>query len=148
LGRWGDGGEGDARGVRPKVLQCEVAAFFFVENVNDHVAEVGHDPMTERKTIHAERWNSMILFHGFLELVCDGFEVWLRGSGADDEKVCKCGDLPQVENHDVVRFFGVYGLGTEDGDLVSRWSLGGWHALRSFVRGGTEIAEERGCRNA
>jgi hypothetical protein len=63
-----------------------------------------------------------------LELVHDGFEVRLGGSGAEDKKIGEGGDFSKIKDDNVFRFFCVYGLGTEGGDFVGRWSVVGRHA--------------------
>lgn len=123
-----DGGEGESGCVRPEILEREVATLFFVEDVNHHVTEIGHDPVAQRKAVDAKGADSVIFFQGILEFSDDGFEVRFGRSGADDKEVGESRNFPQVEDDNVLCLFCVYGLCAEGGDVVGRWSVVGRHA--------------------
>ena len=58
-----------------------------MENVDDHVAVVGDDPLADRVSVRADRAALVILFQAVLYFTRDGLELRLGCSGADDKKI-------------------------------------------------------------
>ena len=82
-----------------------------MKDVRDHLHVIEHDPLAGRKSIHCGRANAVILFQTRLDFVCDRFEMRLRRPRTDDKEIGEGGNLPQIENDDLFRFF----IGSEFG---------------------------------
>lgn len=84
-----------------------------MENVDDHLQVIEHNPLARRETVHRDRANSMILLKSRFNLAGDGFELWLGAGRADDEEIREGGDFSKIQNDDVFRLFvrGEFGAG-------------------------------------
>src|SRR5262249_22376274 len=88
------------RGIGPEVLQGVIAARVGVEDVDDHVAVVLHDPAAglvalDREALVAGRP------HRRVDLLGDGVDLAAAGAGTQDEVVVKRGQAAHVEDKDV-----------------------------------------------
>lgn len=93
------------RRVAPEVFEAVERALFRVENVDDHVGVIGHDPLTHGEAVDRHRAHAVVLFQAFLELVDDCLEVRLGRARADDKVVRETRDAAEVERDDVLSFF-------------------------------------------
>lgn len=97
--------QGEARGVAPEVFESVKVAFVLAEDVHDHVAEIGDDPLAHGEAIDGHGFHAVIFFQAALEFIDERAEVRLGRAGGDDKKVGERGDAAQVERDDVLGFF-------------------------------------------
>ena len=110
--------------IAPEIFERIIRPLLFRENVNHHVAVVGDDPLALRKTINGQGLDVMIFPKAFFHFVCDGLEVWLTGSGTDEEEIGERGNTAQVDGDDAFRLFiGGY-FGTELGETFGVDGIG------------------------
>jgi len=60
-----------------------------MENVDDHLQVIEHDPLAGRKPVDRHRSNRMVLAQSGFNFICDRLELRLRCGGANHEKIGK-----------------------------------------------------------
>src|SRR5258708_2841824 len=98
-----DASDLQARGVVPEILETVHGALLGMEDVDDHVAVIRDDPLAEREAVNAERAELVLLLDAVLDFVCDGLELRLGGTAADDEEIRERGKFAQIQHDDVLR---------------------------------------------
>ena len=105
------------RHVVPKLFEPIEFALVRVEDVQEHAAKIGHDPLAEGETVHAQRGDVEGLSHLLGGVARNGFELWLGGTGADDVKIGECGNAAQIEHDDVFGFLVRSNAGAKSGEF-------------------------------
>ena len=106
-----------SRGVGPEIFERVVVAFFLMENVDDHIRIIRHDPLTQREAVDARRANVVLLAQPILQFAHERLQMRLRVSRADDEKVREAGEAAHVERHEIFPFFVGEDFSAEVGEL-------------------------------
>ena len=94
--------------IAPKIFQRVKPPFLGVENVNQHVIVVDHQPLAGWDSFRRKRGQAKFLVQTFSNPRTNGFEMRFGGSRANHEKVGKRRQAPQVKNDDI---FGLLVLG-------------------------------------
>lgn len=76
-----------------------------MEDVHDHLQVIEHDPLAGWKAIHSYRPRVVLLFQLHFNFIRDRFDLRFRLRRADDKKIRESGDVAQIEDNDVFRFF-------------------------------------------
>ena len=58
-----------------------------MENVDDHVAVIGDDPLTERVAVHTEWTELVVFFEAVFDFTGDGLELRLGRARANDKEI-------------------------------------------------------------
>jgi hypothetical protein len=93
------------RRVTPKILQCVEFPFPVVENVDEHVGIVHHQPLADERAFGSQRGDAGLFSYPFTDSVHDRLQMRLRRSRTDHEKVRKRRNPAQIENHNVLSLF-------------------------------------------
>ena len=93
------------RRVTPEVLEAVVRPIVPMENVNNNLQIIEHDPLARWKAVNRHRANCMVLSQVGFDFAGDRFQLRLGCRRANHEEICKCGDCTQVQNDDVLRLF-------------------------------------------
>ena len=94
-----------SRGVTPQIFEAVEGALVSVKNVDNHLQEIEHHPLTGGESINRDGPNRMILSQSRFEFVCDRFQLRLGRAGANHKKICKRRDAAQIQHNDVFRLF-------------------------------------------
>lgn len=105
------------RCVGPEIFERVEVAFFLMENVDDHIRKIRHDPLAQRETVDPRRADVVLFAQTIFQLAHERLQMRLRVARADDEKVRETGQVAHVERHDVVRFFIGEDFGAQVGEL-------------------------------
>lgn len=76
-----------------------------VEDVDDHVGIVRHDPLACRVAVDRGRLDAVLGLDLVVDFPRDRFQMRIGGAGADDEKIGEGGDAAEIEDGDVLGFF-------------------------------------------
>ena len=85
-----------------------------MEDVDDHLQVIEHNPLTGGKTVHCDGTHSFIFPQACLDLTCDRLQLRLGRARTDDKKVGESGNSAQIEHDDLLGFFvrGEFSAGT------------------------------------
>lgn len=106
-----------SRRVGPELFERVVVAFFLMENVDDHIRKIRHDPLAQREAVDPRRADVVLFAQTIFQLAHERLQMRLRVSRADDEKIREAGQATHVERHDFVRFFIGEDFGAQVGEL-------------------------------
>jgi hypothetical protein len=104
-GRLLRGGDLQGLGAAPQAFEAVILASFRGEDVNQHVAVVGQDPLGLVVAFDACRQFASLLFELDRYFVTDGLDLSLIGARADDKEIGKRSNTSEVENLEVGRLF-------------------------------------------
>ncbi len=88
-----------------------------MENVDHDIGVIGDDPLTGREAVDGHRFHVVVLFQAVVQFAGDGFQVWLRCAGADDEEIRKAGNATEINGDDILRLFFRSIVRAETGEL-------------------------------
>jgi len=91
--------------VTPEALQVVVRARFFLEDVDDEVAEVHQHPFATIVALNADSQVAGV-FELKVDFVTDGLVLFGTRSGTDDEVIAEAGYFAKVQHLDVSCFLG------------------------------------------
>jgi hypothetical protein len=94
----------DAFRVAPELFERVTLAHVRVEDVDNYVAVVEHDPTARGEAVMIPGVAAVIA-GTFGCLLGNGFQLWLGQTGTDDQIVGDGGNFPYVEDKDVFGFF-------------------------------------------
>ena len=132
---------GHAGSVSPQVFETVEGPFVAVKDVRDYLHVIEHVDWLAGGPSAAVRANAVILFQAHLNFGCDRFEMRLRRTGTEDKEIGKSGNLPQIEDHDIFRFFVGSEFGAEFREVFGCYLSCSWWICRrrmiSSTSGGT-----------
>ncbi len=76
-----------------------------MENVDNDLQIIEHDPLACRKTVNRHRPHGVVFSQTCFDFVGDSFQLWLGRGRANHEKICKRRDCAQIEDNDLLRLF-------------------------------------------
>jgi hypothetical protein len=84
-----------------------------VKYVDNHLQKVEHHPLAGGKSIDCDRSERVVFSQPGFDLVCNRFELRLRRTGADDEKIRERGNAAQIQDDNVLGLLvrGEFGAG-------------------------------------
>lgn len=80
--------------------------------MHDHVDEVEQRPAARANALGVVRPPAGLI-HGLHHAFGQGADMGIRGSGGDDEDVCRIADAAEVQNDDILRLMGLQRLEAE-----------------------------------
>lgn len=88
--------------IAPEVFQTVALAEFGMEDVDEDVIVIHHNPTAGRITVAVQRANSLVA-EAAGDFIGDGLEMRLGSAGANQKKVGDVGNAPNIENDRVLR---------------------------------------------
>ena len=76
-----------------------------MEDVDDNLQVIEHDPLAGGKTVDRRRAYAMIFPQPRLDFAGNRFQVRFRRPRADDEEIRKGRNFAQIKDHDAFRLF-------------------------------------------
>src|SRR5208337_2843676 len=84
--------------VAPETLQSVKRSLLLVENMDEHLRIIHHEPLAGHRTFGSKRRDLRGVPDTFSNPAANGFQMRFRTAGANDKIVCERRDRPQVEN--------------------------------------------------
>ena len=84
-----------------------------VEDMDDYLQIIEHDPLAGRKSVDRGRANTVILLQLRLDLACNRLQMRLGGSRTNDKEIGERGNPAQIHDNDLFCFFVGSELGAE-----------------------------------
>jgi hypothetical protein len=106
------------RRISPEVLEPVNVTLRLVKDVHDHVAIIRHDPLAHRESVNTERRAFVLLLQPGFELVHNRLQLRLRRARTDDEEIGERGELPNIEDDDVLGLLVFDDAGAQPGESV------------------------------
>ncbi len=106
----------EARSVAPEIFEAVVGALIFVEDMDDHVRVIGHDPLAEREAVDGHRCDAVLILEAVVQIACDRFQMRFGSAGTKDEEIREVRNSAQVDGDDVEGFFVGDDRGAEAGE--------------------------------
>jgi hypothetical protein len=76
-----------------------------VEDVDDHLKVIEHDPLARRESINGRGPPSVIFAQPRFNFIRDRFELRFRACRTNHEEIGEAGDSGEIENNDVFGLF-------------------------------------------